>query len=122
MGNRNIVGIHFPGNTFHIFGMTPSGDVLINNVFKKKETFQKTIQQLPTSLIGISERPGAQYWARHAQACGHEVRIIPSQYLSALIRRNRRHKNTALSCYYAVQRPDIAVIPVSAKEIDETLS
>src|SRR5262249_33533021 len=45
--------------------------------------------RLPSCLVGLEACATAHYWGRELRALGHEVRLMPAQYVKALIKRNR---------------------------------
>ena len=45
--------------------------------------------RLPRCLVGMEACATAHYWARELSALGHEVRLMPAQYVKAYIKRNK---------------------------------
>src|SRR5262249_13050008 len=45
--------------------------------------------RLPPCLVGLEACATAHYWARELRALGHEVRLMPAQYVKAYIKRNK---------------------------------
>jgi hypothetical protein len=45
--------------------------------------------RLPPCLVGLEACATVHYWARELAALGHEVRLMPAQYVKAYIRRNK---------------------------------
>src|SRR5262249_8095189 len=54
----------------------------------------------------------AHYWARELAALGHEVRLMPAQYVKAYIKRNKHDAADAEAICEAVQRPTMRFVPV----------
>jgi transposase len=44
---------------------------------------------LPCCRIGLEACGGAHFWARELSALGHEVRLMPPQYLKAYVKTNK---------------------------------
>jgi transposase len=44
----------------------------------------------PRCLVGLEACATAHYWARELAALGHEVRLMPAQYVKAHIKRNKK--------------------------------
>ena len=44
---------------------------------------------LPSSLVGMEACVSSHYWAREIQALGHEVRLIPPQYVRPFVKTNK---------------------------------
>src|SRR5262249_46906879 len=49
----------------------------------------RVLQRLPPCLVGLEACATAHYWARELHALGHEVRLMPAQYVKAYIKRNK---------------------------------
>jgi transposase len=45
--------------------------------------------RLPPCLVGLEACATAHYWARELRALGHEVRLMPAQYVKAYVKRNK---------------------------------
>src|SRR6266576_3467900 len=61
--------------------------------------------RLPRCVIGLEACATAHYWARELAALGHEVRLMPAQYVKAYIKRNKNDAADAEAICEAVQRP-----------------
>jgi transposase len=63
----------------------------------------------------------AHYWARELTAPGHEVRLMPPQYVKAYLNRNKNDAADAEAICEAVRRPSIRFVPVKTKEQQSAL-
>jgi transposase len=45
--------------------------------------------RIPRCVVGLKACATAHYWARKLGALGHEVRLMPAQYVKAYIKRNK---------------------------------
>jgi hypothetical protein len=45
--------------------------------------------RIPRCVVGLEACATAHYWARELGALGHEVRLMPAQYVKAYIKRNK---------------------------------
>jgi transposase len=73
----------------------------------------------PPSLIVMEACGSAHYWARALQAQGHEVRLLPAQYVRAYVRRNKTDAADAAALIEAARCADIRPVPV--KSVDQQL-
>src|SRR5262245_10422397 len=69
------------------------------------------------STAALSSWPGgacatAHYWGRELRALGHEVRLMPAQYVKAYIKRNKHDAADAEAICEAVGRPTMRFVPV----------
>jgi transposase len=55
---------------------------------------------------------GAHHWARVARAAGHDVRLLPAQYVRPYRRRNKTDRADCAALLEAVRNPDIVPVPV----------
>jgi transposase len=71
---------------------------------------------LPACRIGLEACGGAHDWARRLQALGHDVRLIPAQYVKAYVRGNKHDFNDARAIAEAVCRPDMRFVAIKTPE------
>jgi transposase len=71
---------------------------------------------LPRCLIGLEACGGGHYWARELSRLGHEVRLMPPQYVKAYVKTNKHDAADAEACCEAVQRPSMRFVPVKSAD------
>src|SRR5262245_36953020 len=69
--------------------------------------------RLPRCVVGLEACATAHYWARELGALGHEVRLMPAQYVKAYIKRNKHDAADAEAICEAVGRPTMRFVPVT---------
>ena len=57
----------------------------------------------------------AHCWARELRALGHEVRLMPAQYVKAYLRRGKDDAADAAAIREAVGRPSMRFVPVKGE-------
>src|SRR5262249_56467685 len=67
--------------------------------------------RLPPCLVGLEACATAHYWARELRALGHEVRLMPAQYVKAYIKRNKHDAADAEAICEAGGRPTMRFFP-----------
>src|SRR5262249_55678674 len=72
--------------------------------------------RLPPCLVGLEACATAHYWGRELRALGHEVRLMPAQYVKAYIKRNKHDAADAEAICEAVQRPTMRFVPVKTAD------
>jgi transposase len=72
--------------------------------------------RLPRCVVGLEACATAHYWARELGALGHEVRLMPAQYVKAYVKRNKNDAADAEAICEAVQRPTMRFVPVKTAE------
>jgi transposase len=76
--------------------------------------------RIPRCVVGLEACATAHYWARKLGALGHEVRLMPAQYVKAYIKRNKHDAADAEAICEAVQRPTMRFVPVKTAEQQAT--
>ena len=72
--------------------------------------------RLPPCLIGLEACATAHYWGRELRALGHEVRLMPAQYVKAYVKRNKHDAADAEAICEAVGRPTMRFVPVKTAD------
>ena len=67
-------------------------------------------------LIGMEACGRPHYWARELRALGHEVRLMPPQYVKAYVKTNKHDAADAEACCEAVGRPGMRFVPVKSED------
>ena len=71
---------------------------------------------LPPCLVGMEACATAHYWARELTALGHEVRLMPPQYVKAYLKRNKNDAADAEAICEAVTGPSMRFVGVRTLE------
>ena len=111
MENIHILGVDLAKRTFAICGADNRNYVVLRQKLTRPQ-FQKTLSNLRPCIIAMEACGSAHHWARVAQAAGHEVRLIPAQYVKAFV---KRHKNDAIDAEAIVEaasRPSMQTVAV----------
>jgi len=66
--------------------------------------------------VGMEACASAHYWGRELEALGHEVKLIPAQYVKAFVRGNKNDYNDALAIAEAVVRPEMRFVTIKTPE------
>lgn len=81
--------------------------------------FAQFVANLAPSLIVMEACGSAHHWARTLHSLGHEVRLLPAQYVRAYVRRNKTDAADAAALIEAARCEEIRPVPV--KSIDQQL-
>jgi transposase len=83
------VGIDLGKTTFHLVALSAAGTVLLRKKFTLKQliTFTANMQ---ISLIGMMEAcSGAHFLGRALREQGHDVKLIPAQFVKPFVKSNK---------------------------------
>jgi transposase len=81
-----------------------------------RDGFLKLLADLPPCLIGLEACSGAHHWAREIARLGHDVRLMPPQFVRPYVKTNKNDAADAEACCEAVQRPGMRFVPVKSLE------
>ncbi|MEJ2767056.1 transposase, partial [Photobacterium sp. MCCC 1A19761] len=100
------LGIDLAKSSFALHGVDSSGKVLLKkNVSRKK--LSETIINIPPCLIGMEACASAHYWARLFKQFGHDVKLMPPQFVKPYVKSNKNDTADAEAICEAVTRPNM---------------
>lgn len=114
------IGLDLAKNVFQVHGADAKGRM----VYKKRLSRGKVLSffaNLPPCLIGMEACAGAHDWARELQALGHEVRLMPPQYVKPYVKRNKHDQADAEAIAEAVTRPNMRFVGIKSKDQQSVL-
>jgi transposase len=84
--------------------------VLVRRKFTQKQLLTYTAN-LRTYLIGVESCSGAHFLGRALREQGHDVRLIPAQFVKPFVKSNKNDFVDAEAIAEAVERKNIALRP-----------
>ena len=115
MSKITTIGLDLAKNVFHVVCCDEHGKVVKKKMLKRFQVLNY-FANLPTCLVGMEACASAHYWARELGALGHEVKLIPPQYVKPYVRGNKNDYNDALAIAEAVIRPEMHFVAVKTPE------
>jgi transposase len=115
MSNTHIIGIDLAKNVFHLVGHDLSG----NETFRKKLTRQKTLQLLSVHepvIVAMEACGGCHWFARKCQEYGHQVKLLPSQYVKPYVKTNKNDFIDADAIAEAALRPKMRFVSPKSEQ------
>jgi transposase len=105
------VGIDLGKTTFHLVALGDNGKVLLRKKFTQKQliTFTANMQ---SSLIGMEACSGAHFLGRVLRAQGHDVKLIPAQFVKPFVKSNKNDFIDAEAIAEAVDRHNMRFVPI----------
>ena len=82
------IGIDLGKTTFHLVALDERGKIVVRKTFSRKQLFNYTAR-LPTALIGLEACAGAHFVGASLRAQGHDVRLIPAQFVKPFLKSNK---------------------------------
>jgi transposase len=115
MNKITTIGLDLAKNVFHAVCSDEQGKVVRKNRLKRSQVLAY-FATLPTCLVGMEACASAHHWARELGALGHQVKLIPPQYVKPYVRGNKNDYNDALAIAEAVIRPEMHFVAVKTTE------
>ncbi len=82
-----------------------------------RSRFARFFSDRPKCRIVMESCGTAHFWARRLVAAGHEVSLLPAQYVRAYVRRNKTDRADASALIEAFRCSDIQPVPI--KSVDQ---
>ena len=117
--NATTIGLDIAKSVFQVHVADASGRMIQQKKLRRAQVVPFFKAQ-PPALIGIEACGTAHHWGRTLQALGHEVRLIPAQYVKPFVRRNKNDARDAEAICEAVARPNMRFVAV--KTIDQQVA
>ena len=109
------IGLDIAKNVFQVHGVDQHGKVVLRKRLSRGQVLA-FFANLPRCVIGLEACGGAHYWARELTKLGHEVRLMPPQYVRPYVKTNKHDAADADACCEAVQRPGMRFVPVKNEQ------
>ena len=82
------IGIDLAKTVFHFVGVTARGEVVVRRKGSRTQLLRFTAN-LPQCLIGMEACGGAHFLGRALREQGHDVRLMPAQYVKPYVKTNK---------------------------------
>ena len=80
MEDVSVIGIDLAKSVFQVHGVDARGEVVVRQRLTRAKLLP-FFARLSRCLVGMETCASANYWARELVALGHEVRLMPPQYV-----------------------------------------
>lgn len=114
MKEISTLGIDLAKNRFRVVGLNAAGKVVLRKWLYRSDVMG-FMTQLSPCLVGMEACAGAHYWGREFVKLGHDVRLMPPQYVKPYVKRNKNDTNDAEACAEAATRPTMHFVPVKTE-------
>ena len=82
------VGIDLGKTVFHLVGLGPRGEVVLRKQFSRKLLLRFTAN-IKVGRIGMEACGGSHFLGRALREQGHDVRLMPAQYVKPYVKTNK---------------------------------
>ena len=109
------IGIDLGKTTFHLVALDERGKIVVRKTFSRKQLFAYTAK-LKTALIGLEACAGAHFVGASLRAQGHDVRLIPAQFVKPFLKSNKNDYLDAEAIAEAVARQNMRFVPIKTDD------
>src|SRR6516165_2675189 len=109
----STIGIDLGKNSFHLVGLDQRG-AIVWQLKCSRAQLERRLVNIPSCLIGMEACSGAHYIARQLAALGHDVRLMPAQYVKPFLKGHNYRDAEAIA--EAVQRPTMHFVAIKTPE------
>ena len=114
------IGFDLAKTVFQVHGADGEGRAVLRRKLRRGKVLA-FFAGLPACLVGMEACASAHYWARELQALGHEVRLIPPQYVRPFVKTNKNDAADAEAICEAVTRPTMRFAAAKSAEQQSVL-
>lgn len=115
------IGLDLAKSVFQVHGVDGAGEVVVRRQIRRSQLLQFFARQ-PACLVGMEACASSHYWARELTALGHDVKLMPAQYVKPYVKRGKNDAADAEAICEAVTRPTMRFVAVKAPEQQAALS
>lgn len=115
MGQVVTIGLDIGKSVFQVHGADASGAQVLRQRLTRSRMLP-FFSKLSPCLVGIEACATSHYWARELMALGHEVRLMPAQYVKPYVKRGKNDAADAEAICEAVTRPTMRFVAVKNPE------
>jgi transposase len=115
MKSVTTIGLDIAKSVFQVHGVDAAGQVVIRQRLARGRVLV-FLEKLAPCLAGMEACGNSHYSARELVALGHEVRLMPAQYVKPYVKRGKNDAADAEAICEAVTRPTMRFVPVKTPE------
>lgn len=112
--NAVRVGLDLAKSVFQVHGVDAAGRVVVRRRLARSQLLP-FFAELPACVVGMEACSSAHHWARELTRLGHEVRLVPPQYVKPYVKRNKTDAADAEAICEAVGRPNMRFVPIKTE-------
>jgi transposase len=109
------IGVDTSKTIFVLHGVDAAEQPVLRKKLRRKQ-FLEFFAKLEPTKIGLEACGAAHYWARELRALGHQVVLLPPQYVKAYLKRGKNDAADAEAICEAMSRPTMRFVPVKSAE------
>lgn len=120
MEQVSVVGLDLAKSVFQVHGVNAQGEAILRRRLTRGQLL-KLFEKLPPCLVGMEACASAHHWARELTALGHEVKLMPPQYVKPYVKRGKNDAADAEAICEAVTRPTMRFVGAKSPDQQATM-
>jgi transposase len=112
--NAITIGLDIAKSILQVHGVDQTGAVVVQRKLRRHQV-EGFFRRQPPALVGMEACGSAHHWARLLTRLGHEVRMMPPQYVKPYVKRNKTDARDAEAICEAVTRPTMRFVPIKTE-------
>lgn len=113
------IGIDTSKSVFQLHGVDEQEQAVLRKQVRRRE-FLAFLAKLEPTVVGLEACGASHHWARELGKLGHQVRLIPPQYVKPYVGRNKNDKIDAAAICEAMSRPKVLERLVAIKSVEQS--
>jgi transposase len=104
------VGVDTSKHVFQVHGVDEAEQPVLRRAVRRGE-FEKVFARLAPTRVGLEACGASHHWARVLKELGHEVVLLPPQYVKPYLKRGKNDAADAAAICEAMSRPGMRFVP-----------
>ena len=109
------IGLDTAKAVVHVHGVNEAGHAEIRRALHRRDGVACFTSQ-PACTVGLEACGASHYWAHELARLGHEVTLLPAQYVKAYLKRGKNDERDAEAGCEAMARPTMRTVPAKTAE------
>ena len=109
------IGLDTAKHVFQVHGVDEAEQPVLRRQLRRSEV-EKFFAKLAPTRIGLEACGASHHWARLLGGLGHEVVLMPAQYIKPYVKRGKNDALDAAAICEAMSRPGMRFVPVKSAE------
>ena len=110
-----ILGVDLGKNSCSVVGVDAVGAVVVRRSMRR-QTLIDYVSKLPTCVVAMEACCGAHYLGRLFAAYGHEIRLMPPEYVRPYVKAQKNDDRDAEGIAEAASRPTMRFVELKSQE------
>lgn len=111
----SVIGLDLAKSVFQVHGIDEDGEIVVRRKLSRSRVLEY-FGKLEPCLVGLEACATAHHWAREINALGHEVKLMPPQYVKPYVKSQKNDMADAEAICEAVTRPTMRFVPIKTAD------